>query len=234
MRSSRLPNKVMLPILGRPMLELMIERLRRVPQINDIVIATTAHESCEPIVQLAEQVGVGCYRGSEDDVLDRVLQAARSVNADLIVETTADCPVIDPAVITKVIQTFKQHDIDYCANILERTYPRGMDVQVFPTNVLAEVAELTDDPADREHVSLYIYKHPERYRLLNVASKLPPEAAALRLTVDTQEDLRLITGIYERLYPAKRDFSLADIIELMEREPALKTINRGVQQKAVP
>ena len=133
MRSSRLPNKVMLPILDRPMLELMIERLRRVPQIDEIVIATTDHESCQPIVELAEKIGVGCYRGSEDDVLDRVLKAAQSANADVIVETTGDCPVIDPQIVSETIETFKQSDVDYCANVLERTFPRGMDVQVFPT-----------------------------------------------------------------------------------------------------
>jgi spore coat polysaccharide biosynthesis protein SpsF len=233
MRSSRLPDKVMLPILGRPMLELMIERLQRTPQIDEVVIATTDDPSCEPIAALAERVGVGCFRGSEEDVLDRVLQAARFVNADMIVETTGDCPVIDPKIISEVIEAFRKSDADYCANILERTYPRGMDVQVFPVKVLAEVAELTDDPADREHVSLYIYEHPERYRLLNVKSDLASDVADLRLTVDTPEDFRLIKEIYERLYPTKPDFDLADILELFERNPELKTINREIPQKAV-
>ena len=233
MHSSRLPGKVMLPILGRPMLELMIERLRRAPQIDEIVIATTDDPSCEPIAELAARVGVGCFRGSEEDVLDRVLQAARSAAADVIVETTGDCPVIDPAVVSEVIETFRKSDVDYCANVLDRTYPRGMDVQVFPTRALAEVAGLTDDPADHEHVSLYIYEHPERYRLLNVKSDLPPDVADLRLTVDTPEDFRLVTEIYERLYPTKPDFGLSDIVKLFERNPELREINREIHQKAV-
>src|SRR5690606_32345436 len=111
--------------------------------------------------------------GSEEDVLARVLGAAQGAGADLIVETTADCPLIDPGVIDQLLDTFRTNKVDYCANVLAPTYPRGLDAQVFPTSVLADVASRTNDPADREHVSLYIYEHPERYRLLNVASGLP-------------------------------------------------------------
>ena len=231
MRSTRLPGKVMLPILGRSMLELMIERLRRVKQIDAVVVATTTDESCDVIETLAGRLGVGCYRGSEEDVLDRVVQASRAAQADLIVETTGDCPVIDPEVIGRVIDTFLAARVDYCSNVLERTYPRGMDVQVFPLRVLEEAARLTNDPADREHVSLYIYQHPERFRLLNVASGLPADAATLRLTVDTKEDFELIKGVYEQLYPVKPSFTLNDILELFARHPELPMINRHIQQK---
>ena len=233
MRSSRLPGKVMLPILGKPMLALMIERIQRVTQIDEIVIATTTDSSCDVIVELAEQLGVGSYRGSEDDVLDRVLRTAQSVEADLIIETTGDCPLIDPETISKVIEAFKSNEVDYCANFLELTYPSGMEAQVFPVKVLAEVADLTDDSADREHVSLYIYEHPEKYRLLNVASNLPPKAVEYRLTVDTIEDFNLVKKIYEQLYLHKPDFSLNDILDLLERDPKLAEMNREVQDKAV-
>ena len=233
MRSMRLPGKVLLPILGRPMLALMIERVERVPSIDRIVVATTTDPSCDPIERLADELEAGCFRGSEDDVLDRVLRAARWAGAELIVEVTGDCPLIDPATIARVIETFKAHDVDYCSNVLERTYPRGMDVQVFPLSVLEEVARLTEDPVDREHVSLYIYERPERFRLKNVASGLPAEAAMLRLTVDTPEDFVLVKTIYERLYPRKPDFDLEDILALISREPGLATLNAGTQQKAV-
>ena len=232
-RSIRLPGKVMLPIMGRPMLELMIERLRRVKQINAVVVATTTDRSCDIIETLASRLGVGCYRGSEEDVLDRVLQASRAAQADLIVETTGDCPVIDPEVIDRVLDTFLASQADYCSNILERTYPRGMDVQVFPLAVLEQVATLTHDPVDHEHVSLYIYRHPERFRLLNVSSDLSPEAAQLRLTVDTQDDFELIKRIYEHLYHDKPDFGLSDILELCRRHPELPALNQHVQQKVV-
>lgn len=233
MKSSRLPGKVLLPVCGKPLLELMIERLRRVPEIDGIVIATTEDPGCQPIEELANRLGVGCHRGSEDDVLDRVLQSARSAHADLIVETTGDCPLIDPATISRVIQSFHAGETDYCANVLERTYPRGMDVQVFPTSVLARVAELTHDPADREHVSLYIYNHPETFRLRNVSSDLPVSAQSLRLTVDTPEDFQLIREIFERLYPVNPAFNLPDIVALLEAHPQLRAINEDIAQKSV-
>jgi spore coat polysaccharide biosynthesis protein SpsF len=233
MRSSRLPGKVLLPILGRPMLALMIERLRRVRQVDGIVVATTGNSVDDSIADLARQLGVGWFRGSEDDVLDRVLNAAQSVGADLIVETTGDCPLIDPGVIDQLIATFRTNSVDYCSNVLTRTYPRGMDAQVFPVKVLAQVAELTKDPADREHVSLYICEHPERFRLLNVASGLAPEIGDLRLTVDTPEDLKLVGVVYNELYPVNPQFTLADILDLFKRRPQLQMVNSDVRQKPV-
>jgi spore coat polysaccharide biosynthesis protein SpsF len=231
--SSRLPGKVLLPVLGKPLLDLLIERLRRVPQIDQVVVATTVNTGDDAIEDVARRLGAGCFRGSEEDVLDRVLRAARSHGADVIVEITGDCPLIDPPTVSRVIDTFRANRVDYCANILERTYPRGMDVQVFPTAVLAEVARLTNDPADREHVSLYIYNHPERFRLLNVTSGLPAGAADLRLTVDTPQDFEQIRRIYEDLYPVKPDFVLSDILALFERQPELRELNRHVAQKLV-
>lgn len=231
MRSTRLPGKVLKPILERPMLALMIERLKLVRHLDDIVIATTVDPSCDPIEELAINLEIGCYRGSEEDVLGRVLLAARHSQTDVIVETSGDCPLIDPGTVDRVIETFVENNVDYCSNTLERTFPRGMDVQVFPLSVLEEVALLTDDLADREHVSLYIYEHPDRYRLLNVSSNLPPQVAELRLTVDLPEDFDLITRIYEALYPGNPTFSLQDILDLFTRQPALLEVNRHVIQK---
>lgn len=231
MRSSRLPGKVLKPILGRPMLALMIERLQRARLVDEIVVATTDTLADNSIVDLACQLDVSWFRGSEEDVLERVLKAAESVNGDVIVETTGDCPLIDPNVIDHLITTFKNTSVDYCSNVLKRTYPRGVDVQVFPVAVLAQVAELTQDPADREHVSLYIYEHPERFSLHNVESGLPEKYWDLRLTVDTPEDFALITAIYEELYPKDPAFTLWDVLDLVDRKPELVEINRQVQQR---
>ncbi len=233
MRSTRLPGKVLMPVLGRPLLALMIERLQRVWQADEIVVATTTNVADDPIVNLARQLGVGWFRGSEEDVLDRVLKAAQLAKADVLVELTGDCPLIDPAVVDQIIATFYSNQVDYCSNTLQRTYPRGMDTQVFPVSVLAEVATLTQDPADHEHVSLYIYEHPERYRLLNVASGLQAAIARLRLTVDTAEDFQLVRHIYEILYPSKPDFGLVDIIKLFEHRSDLFLINQHILQKQV-
>ena len=233
MRSTRLPGKVLAPILGKPSLELMIERLRRAKRVDAIVIATTDNPADQPIEDLARRLGVGFFRGSEEDVMDRVLKAAWQAEADVIVETTGDCPVIDPEVIDRVIETFMTNNLDYCSNVIERTYPRGMDVEVFWYRHLEETAQATTDPTDREHVSTFFYKHADRYRRLNVAGSLPPDAVELRLTVDTPQDLDLITRIYEALYPGKTDFSLQDILDLVRRRPELKDINRDIKHKSV-
>ena len=232
MTSSRLPGKVLLEAAGKPLLEHMVERLRRVRALDEIVIATTEEASSEPIAELADRLGIGCFRGSEEDVLARVLGAAQAHAADLIVETTGDCPLIDPGVIETVIARFNDGGVDYCSNTLERTYPRGMDVQAFPAAVLAEVATLTDDPADREHVSLYIYEHPERYRLRSVVFDRP-ETAEQRLTVDTPEDYALIKAIFEELYPRDPAFDLDAILALLDARPDLAALNREIRQKPV-
>lgn len=231
MTSSRLPGKILRPIMGRPMLELLIERLSRAKCVDQIVVATTINPTDDVTEALARKLGVGCFRGSEDDVLDRVLRAARSAQADTIVEITGDCPLIDPAVIDKIFEAYLTHKVDYASNNLNRTYPLGLDTQVFAFKVLEEVASLTDDPADHEHVSLYIYEHPERYTLHNVESGLPERYEQIRLTVDTPEDFALITAIYEALYPANPEFALADVLSLLDSRPELAAMNTHVKQK---
>jgi len=215
------------------MLALMIERLRKSNRVDAVSIATTTDKSCDVIETLANELQIGCYRGSEDDVLDRVLQTAKHSKADLIVELTGDCPLLDPTIVDCVIDAFLANKVDYCSNGLIETYPRGMDVQVFPVSVLEKVAELTQQPEDREHVSLYIYEHPDMFRLLNVESKIPGGSSDVRLTVDTEEDFELVSRIYEELYPINSDFGLQDILNLLSQRPDLQAINRHVQQKAV-
>ena len=233
MRSTRLPGKVLKPILGKPMLGLLIERLQHARTVDGIVVATTVNPDDEPIVQLTKEMGVDVFRGSEEDVLSRVLGAARQFEADIIVETTGDCPLNDPAIIDKVVSDYRIGGADFVSNTLEYSTPRGTDVRVFSTESLAEIDQMTQDPADREHVSLHYWEHPENYRLRNVLTEFPPEVADLRLTVDTPEDFKLISLIFENLYPEKKIFSLNDVIELIKRKPELAEINRNIQQKAV-
>jgi spore coat polysaccharide biosynthesis protein SpsF len=231
MGSSRLPGKVLKKAVGKPMLALMIERLKRVPNVDKIILATTNKPADDPIVKLAESVGVDFYRGSEDDVLSRVLEAAQHHGIDLIVETTGDCPLIDPETIHRVIETYDQSNVDYCSNVIERSYPIGMDTQVFATDILADVAMRTNDPEDHEHVSLYIYHHPEIYRLKNVVA--PPELTApeWRLTLDEPDDYTLIKTVFETLYPENPAFSLPDMFALLKDRPELLKINSHVQHR---
>lgn len=232
MKSTRLPGKNLRPILGKPMLERLVERLRLARSLQGIVVATTTDASDDPIEALANELGIFCFRGSENDVLDRVLRAARSVAADVIVEVTGDCPLTDPLVVDRLVEIYRQGGYDYVGNIRPSTYPIGLAAQVFPTRVLAEVADLTQDPADREHVSLYIYEHPERYALHNVESGLPEKYRHYRLTVDTAEDFALVTAIFEALYPANPAFGLSDVLAYLDAHPALLELNRNVKQRA--
>jgi spore coat polysaccharide biosynthesis protein SpsF len=234
MTSSRLPGKIMRPILGKPALQLLVERLSRARAVDNIVVATTANATDDVVEDLADRLRIGCFRGSEDDVLARVLGAAQAHNVDLIVEITGDCPLIDPEVIDLVVDAFHDHPpVDYASNVLRRTYPRGLDTQVFPTGVLEEVARLTDDPVDHEHVSLYIYEHPERFRLRNVESGLPERYWPLRMTLDTAEDMALIQAVYEELYPCNPAFRIGDILALLDRRPELVALNSHIEQKLV-
>jgi spore coat polysaccharide biosynthesis protein SpsF len=228
MTSSRLPGKVLLDAAGQPLLAHMIERLRRARTLDAIVIATTEEAASDPIVALAEDLSVGCFRGSEEDVLGRVLGAARAHGAELIVETTGDCPLIDPGVVDLIVGRFRDGGVDYCSNTLERTYPRGMDVQAFPFAVLEEVDRLTDDPADREHVSLYIYEHPERYRLVGIEARGRRRRPDLRLTLDTAVDLAVIRAVYEALWRENPAFTIEDVIDYLDAYPELAELNRSV------
>lgn len=232
MTSSRLPGKVLMPIMGKPMLAYLIERLKR-SRVDEIVVATTDRPTDDLIEQMATNLGVGCFRGSEEDVLGRVLLAAKSVGADVIVEITGDCPLIDPDIVDQVLDVYLSQQVDYASNTLKRTYPRGLDVQVFSTNLLDEVNILTSDPIDHEHVSLYIYEHPEKYRLANLESGLSPAQANLRLTVDTIEDFSLIESVYNSLYLDNPNFSMGHVLAYLSDNPDVAKINSEIHQKPV-
>lgn len=227
MASTRLPGKVMKQILGKPVLELLVERLKKVELIDEIVIATTTNQSDDIIERFCGKIGIKCFRGSEEDVLKRVLDAAKSVNAELIVEITGDCPLIDPDIARECIKLFLKGNYDYVSNgCLEKTFPDGLAVQVFPVKVLEEVNALTKDPVDHEHVSLYIYRHPERYRLKNYKAEGELYWPELAITLDTPQDYELIKRIYEELYPGNNNFTAYDVVRFLRKNPELISINR--------
>lgn len=231
MGSSRLPGKMMKPILGKPVLELLIERLKRVKLLDEIVIATTTNKKDKVLEHLSKKLKVKCFRGSEEDVLGRVLKAAKNVKADLIVEITGDCPLIDPDITTKCIKLFLKGNYDYVSNAcLKKTFPRGLAVQVFPVKVLEEVNSLTDDPKDHEHVSLYIYNHPEKYRLKNYPASGDLYWPELIITLDTAQDYKLIKIIFEELYPKNPEFTVYDIVKFLRHRPELVTLNQDTER----
>lgn len=231
MTSSRLPGKVLLPLAGKPALERLIERLKRSKYIDEIVVATTVNDADQSIVELAQKLGVSCFRGSEDDVLSRVLGAAQSVNGDIICEVTGDCPALDYRLIDQGIEDFFTHDVHYVGNVYPSTYPIGFDVQVFPTKVLEEVNRLTQDPLDHTHVSYYIYMHPDRFKVRMWKSEGEYNWPELRVTLDEKADYEFVNAIFEKLIPENEDFSALDVIHLLKKEPQLLEINKHVRQK---
>jgi spore coat polysaccharide biosynthesis protein SpsF len=224
----------MKPILGRPVLELLIERLKNVKLLDDIVVATTLNKEDKVIEDLCKKIAVKCFRGSEKDCLGRVLKAAKSVKADLIVETLGDCPLTDPKIIEKCIKTFLSGKYDYLNNALERTYPDGLDVQVYKTKILEEVDSLTDDPLDREHGTYYIYTHPQKYKIKIVKAAGELNWPKLAITLDTIEDYKLIKIIFENLYPKNPKFSALDVVRFLRKNPKLLDINKHIKRKVVP
>lgn len=230
MTSSRLPGKVLLPVLERPMLQHLVSRLRAVPSLDAIVLATTSNAADDLLEVFASKAGIACFRGSEDDVMQRVIDAAESVGADVVVEITGDCPVIDPEIVEQAIRMFQANDADYVGNAQVRSYPDGMDVQVFRLDTLRRSAALTADRLDREHVTLHIRNHPELFSHVHLVA--PPEIhwPELGLTLDEQADYELLKRIIEH-YEEKPLFSCLDAVRLLRNRSEWLAINEAVQRK---
>ncbi len=231
MTSSRLPGKVLKNLGGRPALQLLIERLKRSKYIDAIVVATTINDADEPIVELAKKLDVEYFRGSEEDVLSRVLGAAQSVNADIITEITGDCPLLDVELIDQGIEMFFEKGVDYLGNVTTDSFPIGFDVQVFPTKILEKVDKLTQDPIDRVHVSYYIYQHPETFSLYLWKAEGEYHWPELRITLDEQKDFEFLEKICQKLLLVKENFNSLDVISLLKNDPSLLEINKHVKQK---
>lgn len=231
MTSSRLPGKVLMEYCGKANLQHIIERLKRSKYLDEVVVATTTNHQDNSIIELCEKINCKYYRGSEEDVLLRVLDSAKSVNADIIVEITGDCPVIDWRHVDKLIEMYFSGQYDYVSNIIERTFPRGFDTQVFSTDVLEEVNRLTKDPIDHEHVSIYIYTHTERFKLLNWSADEKMNHPELEITLDTKEDYEMIKIIYEKLYSINEDFSAYDVVDTLLSNPEISEIVKEIKRK---
>jgi spore coat polysaccharide biosynthesis protein SpsF len=229
--STRLPGKVLLPLAGQPLLSRVMRRAARARSVDAVVVATTTLPSDDRIVELAEREGWPVVRGSETDLLERYVQAARSHRADRVVRITSDCPLIDPGLIDDVAGALDREAGDYASNTLEpRTYPRGLDVEVVTRDAL-EAADRDDhDPASREHATPFIRRDPKRFRLVRVAGSR--DESAHRWTVDTPEDYELVRRLYEAL--GRDDFTWLDALEVANANPAWARGNRGIRQKAAP
>lgn len=233
MGSTRLPGKVLREVDGKPLLAYELERLQRVRLADEIVVATTTGDADLQVVALCEQLGVAVTRGPEDDVLARYHAAALAHGADVVVRITADCPVIDPEVVDQTIAMYRDagEAYDYVSNALEDSFPRGLDAEVFSMRALDEAFHQARAQDEREHVTPFIYRQPERYKLGNL--RCEAMLAQHRWTVDTPEDFELVSRIIGALYPSNPAFGLADVIALLERHPQWSGINAHVVQKTV-
>jgi glutamate-1-semialdehyde 2,1-aminomutase len=224
MGSTRLPNKVMKSIRGVPMIELLLSRLVRAKEVDQIIVATSIHEHNIPLVTHVRNLGYACEQGSENDVLDRYLQAAKVHKADVIVRITGDCPVVDPELVDQVIRGFKAANVDYFSNIDPPTYPDGLDIEVFTFKALERAGIETRDPFDREHVTPYLRK-PGKYK--TEAMQYSEDLSALRWTVDEFSDFKVIEKVFGRFYP-KTDFTWSDILALQRQDPEIFNTNQHI------
>jgi spore coat polysaccharide biosynthesis protein SpsF len=231
--STRLPSKILLDVSGKEILTHVLERVLRATKIDDVVVATTTNSIDSRVVDLAQNFGherVFVYRGSEEDVLDRYYQAAKMRDSDVVVRITSDCPLIDWELLDNVVHEFDKGDYDYVSNVLtKRTYPRGLDVEVFSIAVLENMWKSCDKKREREHVTTYVRENPSLFKTMNYEQET--DLSDLRWTVDEEDDLKLIKIIYEELYHRKPDFNTEDILELIKERPELATMNKHVEQK---
>jgi len=233
MTSSRLPGKVLADLAGEPALTRLYQRLAKSQKIDGIILATTINATDDPLAEWAAQQGIDVYRGSEVDVLDRVVKAQQQMNSDIVVEICGDTPLLDPDIIDQAVELFLEGNGDVITTSRKETFPQGIDVEVFSLYNLEEVAATVQDPAVREHVSLYFYDHPERYRIYDLIAPRELFFPDQRLQVDYPEDLELVRKIYTRLLPIYGpDFTTRDIITLLQQEPSLGTINAHCEERA--
>ena len=230
MTSSRLPGKHLLLADGKPMLQHLVDRLKRVSQINKIVVATTTNSADDVLVDFAREAEVEVYRGSELDVMGRVLEAGIAFSADVICEVTGDCSIIDPELVEQVIQSFLVNSAVY-ANNGRKGLPDGMGAQIFCLEALKQSAAMTQDPLDREHVTLHIRNHSELFPPLYLVAPRSLSWPELGLTLDERDDYILLKRIIEYFGKADPYFSCAQVIQLLREKPDWLVINKHVMRK---
>ena len=231
MGSTRLPGKVLRDIVGETMLAHVVRRTNQASLVNVVVVATTESQEDDPIIEECSKLQVPVFRGSTNDVLDRYYRAASKYQAGAVVRITSDCPLIDPQPIDMVIRKYLESDIDYMALGIEGGFPRGMDIEIFSFTTLEKTYMEAKKDYEREHVTPYIYHHPDIFKLKFFEGTGKLRRPDLRLTVDTEEDLRLIREIFKQLYRDGQLFHTEDVIDLLDKHPELVAINAHVVQK---
>lgn len=231
MASTRLPGKVLMDIAGRPMLWHIVNRLNFSKKINEIILAIPDSEENDQLESFAKNQNLKYFKGNEKDVLSRYYETAKEFGVEVIVRITSDCPLIDPEIVDLVIEKHLNSTADYTSNILKRTFPRGLDTEVFNFSTLEKSYREAKEDYQREHVTSYIYEHPEIFKLQNITATGELRHPEFRLTVDTKEDLQLIKEIYKHFYKNGEVFYIKEIINLFNKHPELKKINADIEHK---
>ena len=227
--SSRMPGKVLRKILGKPMIVHELERLKNCRTIDKIVLATSVDASDTELAETVRAAGWDVYRGSLDDLLDRYVQCAAAYGATHVVRITGDCPLIDPAIVDRVVAAHLAHGNDYTSNTLGRvTYPDGLDTEIMTVAALAQAGCEAHLASEREHVTQYLIKHSELFRQEGIENDV--DLSAERWTVDEPEDFAFVTRIYEALYPANPTFGMADVRALLAVHPEYRGLNAGFER----
>jgi glutamate-1-semialdehyde 2,1-aminomutase len=224
MGSTRLPNKVMKLINGVPMIELLLRRLDCAKNVDEIVLATSTGEKNVPLVEHVEKLGFFCISGSESDVLDRYINAARQAHADVIVRITGDCPLIDPGLVDEAIEQFKSLGVDYLSNSMPATYPDGLDAEVFTLEALERAARETNDPFDREHVTPYL-RRPGLFKTGVMVNS--EDLSGFRWTVDELVDFQVVTNVFNYFQP-NIYFSWLQVLDLQHKKPEIFIANSKI------
>ncbi len=232
MSSSRLPGKVLADVRSFPALTRLLRRLRFCTSLDDIVLATSDNRADDPLIEWADNEGVAVFRGSEDDVLSRVVGAHIMMGSDVIVEVTGDSILSDPSVIDMGVDIYMNGNFDVVSNTWNISYPMGVDVQVFGFDILSRLNEQTLDESLREHVTLYFYEHPELYKIWHLMAPDHLRAPEYRFQLDYIEDLKFVNEIYKLLEPTYGDrFGVKEILAEIRKDPALAEINMHCQEK---
>jgi spore coat polysaccharide biosynthesis protein SpsF len=228
MGSTRLPGKVLRRLAGKSVLEHVITRVRGAKNVERVVVATTISKQDDPIVAECERLGTAHVRGSEEDVLSRYHAAAKRHGASVVVRVTSDCPLFDGGVLDRMLAEF---DADYMSNCLRRTFPRGLDAEVFTMDALDRANSEAKEKHEREHVTPYIYGHPEKFRLQSYEEA--EDHSHLRWTLDTPEDWKMIEAVYAGVSPKGEAFRTADVLKFLRERPEIAMMNAQVEQKSL-
>lgn len=234
MGSTRIPGKVLKDISGRPMLWHVVHRAGESKFVKETIVAIPSGREDDILEKFCTDNKISLFRGSEDDLLDRYYRAALKAEADVVVRITSDCPLIDPIVMDDVISAYLNgaKSYDGASNVVDRTYPRGLDTEVVSFKALEKAWKLAEKADEREHVMKCLYDHPDIYKLVSVKNK--KDLSELRWTVDEEADLKLVREVYKRLYnPVGKIFLMDDVLRLLEEDKSLVKINKDVKQKAV-